>query len=159
MVQPSGGQVRGQWHVISPAAMAGCTLSRPRPASWYGNSTAIPRRRSYSPAQRHRSYIVATPVVWENKLYVASGRQPDDNNGEGHLWCIDITKTPQNKDKDVSPIGDNFDPKAADNKDSGLVWHYGGPVVPKPEGEAANSFSAAALAPWPFTMVCSTPPR
>src|SRR5262249_17108112 len=29
-------------------------------------------------------------------------------------------------DKDLSPANDNFDPKASVNKDSGLVWHYGG---------------------------------
>src|SRR5207302_1795932 len=40
--------------------------------------------------------------------------------------CIDITKKPKNKDKDLSPKNDNFDPKAPVNKDSGLVWHYGG---------------------------------
>src|SRR5262249_39407451 len=37
-----------------------------------------------------------------------------------------ITKAPKNKDKDLSPVKDNFDPKAAVNKDSGLVWHFGG---------------------------------
>ena len=72
--------------------------------------------------------------MWENKLYIPTGRQPDDGNGEGHLWCIDITKTPKHDDKDLSPVGDHFDPKAAVNKDSGLVWHFGGSVDPKPEG-------------------------
>ena len=73
-------------------------------------------------------------MVHDNKCFIAVGQEPDDGgNGVGHLWCIDITKTPKNKDKDLSPIGDNFDPKAPVNKDSGLVWHYGGPVIPKPQ--------------------------
>jgi outer membrane protein assembly factor BamB len=51
----------------------------------------------------------------------------------GHFWCIDITKKPTNKDLDLSPVNDNFDPKDPVNKDSGLVWHYGGMIVPKPK--------------------------
>src|SRR5206468_261184 len=46
----------------------------------------------------------------------------------GHFWCIDLTKS-----GDVSPVNDNFDPKAAVNKNSALVWHFGGPVVPEPK--------------------------
>jgi len=80
-----------------------------------------------------KGFIVATPVVHDNKVYVGIGQEPDDNDGVGHLWCIDITKEPKNKDKDLSPVGDNFDPKAAANKDSGLVWHLGGYVSPKPK--------------------------
>src|SRR5262249_20348003 len=77
-----------------------------------------------------RNDFIATPVVWENKLYVGVGQDPEHKTGVGHLWCIDITKTPKNKDKDLSPVDDNFDPKSPKNKDSALVWHYGG-VTPK----------------------------
>jgi outer membrane protein assembly factor BamB len=73
-----------------------------------------------------RSDFVSTPVVWENKLYIGVGQDPEHKKGVGHLWCIDITKQPKNKDKDLSPAENNFDPKDAANKDSGLIWHYGG---------------------------------
>jgi outer membrane protein assembly factor BamB len=68
-----------------------------------------------------KNNIIATPVVADGKLYVGVGRNPEDGVGVGHLWCIDLTKT-----GDVSPVGDNFDPKADANKNSALVWHYGG---------------------------------
>src|SRR5262249_15972992 len=45
----------------------------------------------------------------------------------------DITKEPKNPAKDLSPVNDNFDPKAPVNKDSGLVWHLGGKVNPPPQ--------------------------
>jgi outer membrane protein assembly factor BamB len=77
-----------------------------------------------------RNDFIGTPVVWENKLYIGVGQDPEHKTGVGHLWCIDITKTPKNKDKDLSPVDDNFDPKSPKNKDSALVWHYGG-VTPK----------------------------
>jgi outer membrane protein assembly factor BamB len=70
--------------------------------------------------------FVCTPVVWENKLYIGVGQDPEHKKGVGHFWCIDIAKQPKNKDKDLSPVNDNFDPKDPVNKDSGLVWHYGG---------------------------------
>jgi outer membrane protein assembly factor BamB len=88
-----------------------------------------------------RNDFVSTPVVWQNKLYIGTGQDPEHDKGPGHLWCIDITKEPKNADKDLSPAskpgakkGDPpqtiFDPKDPTNKDSGLVWHYGGPAGP-----------------------------
>jgi outer membrane protein assembly factor BamB len=73
-----------------------------------------------------RNDFVCTPVIWENKLYIGVGQDPEHKKGVGHLWCIDITKEPKNTDKDLSPRDEKFDPKAEANKDSGLVWHYGG---------------------------------
>jgi outer membrane protein assembly factor BamB len=83
-------------------------------------------------AEATRNDFVCTPVVWDDKLYIGVGQDPEHLKGVGHLWCIDIAKTPANKEKDLSPVNDNFDPKAAVNKDSGLVWHYGGYLDPKP---------------------------
>jgi outer membrane protein assembly factor BamB len=81
-----------------------------------------------------RNDFVSTPVVWENKLYIGVGQDPEHKKGVGHLWCIDISKEPKNPEKDLSPFKDNFDPKAPENKDSGLVWHYGG-VAPESDQE------------------------
>ena len=39
-----------------------------------------------------RNDFVSTPVVWENKLYIGVGQDPEHLKGVGHLWCIDITK-------------------------------------------------------------------
>jgi outer membrane protein assembly factor BamB len=79
-----------------------------------------------------RNNIVATPVVWEDKVYVGVGQDPEHGKGVGHLWCVDIAKAMKAKDKDGSPRDDNFDPKAPVNKGSALVWHYGGE---DPKGE------------------------
>jgi outer membrane protein assembly factor BamB len=87
---------------------------------------------------------MATPVVYKGKLYVATGNNPEDGSAVGHLWCIDIGKKP-NKDLDLSPVNDNFDPKAAVNKDSGLVWHYGGPVLPRPQDNSRDEVFGRTL--------------
>jgi outer membrane protein assembly factor BamB len=72
-----------------------------------------------------RNDFIATPVVYDNKVFIGVGQDPEHDEGKGHFWCIDITKK-----GDVSPKNDNFDPKAPVNKDSALVWHYGEPSPP-----------------------------
>ena len=75
------------------------------------------------------NYLLGAPVVYDNKVYIGVGHQPDGSGGHvGHFWCIDMTKS-----GDVSPVNDNFDPKADVNKNSALVWHYGGLVMPEPK--------------------------
>jgi outer membrane protein assembly factor BamB len=87
-----------------------------------------------------RSDFVSSPVIYEDRLYIGVGQDPEHKKGVGHLWCIDITKEPANKDKDLSPVDDTFDPKAEVNKNSGLVWHYGGPVAKPKDDERPYYF-------------------
>ncbi len=132
---PAAAKVDGKWHVYFPGGDGWLYAFEAKTGELVWKFDCNPKKAVFKPGGRgNRNYFVSSPVIWENKLYVATGRQPDDGNGEGHLWCIDITKQPKNPDKDLSPVGDNFDPKADVNKDSGLVWHFGGPVLPKPEG-------------------------
>ena len=86
-----------------------------------------------------RNNIIATPVVWNEKVYVAVGQDPEHGEGVGHLWCIDPTKR-----DDVSPqlafaVSDRsktlshrriqaVEPEkgevATDNPNSAVIWHY-----------------------------------
>jgi outer membrane protein assembly factor BamB len=79
-----------------------------------------------------RSDFIATPVIYDNKCYIGTGQDPEHYEGVAYFWCIDLAKAIEkgktNKDNDVSPVNDNFDPKAPVNKDSALAWVYGGPV-------------------------------
>jgi outer membrane protein assembly factor BamB len=54
-----------------------------------------------------RNYIIATPVIWQDKVYIAVGQDPEHGEGVGHLWAVDGTG-----EGDVTG-------KAA-------VWHRGG---------------------------------
>jgi outer membrane protein assembly factor BamB len=74
------------------------------------------------------NHIIATPVVVGDRLYVGLGIAPETGNSTkfGYFLCLDITKK-----GDVS--FKNFDPKSPANKDSALVWAYGGLVEPRPE--------------------------
>jgi outer membrane protein assembly factor BamB len=39
------------------------------------------------------SEIIATPVFYKNRVYIAIGRDPAHGRGRGALWCIDATQT------------------------------------------------------------------
>jgi len=77
-----------------------------------------------------RNYLVATPVVYEDKVYVGAGVAPETGTTTrvAHFWCISLTKR-----GDVSPVNENLDPTAPENKNSALVWHYGGYIMPRPK--------------------------
>ena len=52
-----------------------------------------------------RNELISTPVIFDNKVYVANGQDPEHGEGVGHLYCIDATKR-------------------GDITQSGVVWHY-----------------------------------
>jgi outer membrane protein assembly factor BamB len=39
-----------------------------------------------------RNEIISTPVIWQNKVYVGNGQDPESGAGPGHLYAIDATK-------------------------------------------------------------------
>ena len=55
----------------------------------------------------NRSEIISTPVVWEEKVYVAVGQDPEYGDGVGRLHAIDASRR-------------------GDITESGRIWHRGG---------------------------------
>ncbi len=39
-----------------------------------------------------KNNIIATPVLYDGKVYISVGQDPEHGEGEGHLWCIDASK-------------------------------------------------------------------
>ncbi|HEU0176851.1 MAG TPA: PQQ-binding-like beta-propeller repeat protein [Blastocatellia bacterium] len=52
-----------------------------------------------------RNELIATPIIWDNKVYIANGQDPEHGEGVGHLYCIDATKR-------------------GDLTKDGLIWHF-----------------------------------
>jgi outer membrane protein assembly factor BamB len=142
---PVAAEVKGVTQVIFPGGDGWLYSFEAKTGKLLWKFDCNPKDAVFKPGGRgDRGYPVATPVVYDNRLYVGIGMDPQHGPGVGHFWCIDITKEPKNKDKDLSPAskpggkeGDRpqtiFDPKDPANKDSGLVWHRGGSLVPKPK--------------------------
>lgn len=86
-----------------------------------------------------RNNIIATPVLYEDYVYVAVGQDPEHGEGGGHLWCIDPTKRGDvsselayNSADPNTPIEAKrlqaVDPEVGDlarsNPNSAAVWHF-----------------------------------
>ncbi|HEX7185931.1 MAG TPA: PQQ-binding-like beta-propeller repeat protein, partial [Thermoanaerobaculia bacterium] len=54
-----------------------------------------------------RNYIISTPVIWDDKVYIGVGQDPEHGEGIGHLWVVDATLE-------------------GDITGKGAVWHRGG---------------------------------
>lgn len=67
---------------------------------------------------RTRNELIATPVIYEDRVYLANGQDPEHGEGVGHFYAIDATQR-------------------GDITQSGLVWHY---------DEIRRSISTAAVA-------------
>src|SRR5262245_24258029 len=52
-----------------------------------------------------RNELIATPVIYDNKVYIANGQDPEHGEGVGHAYCIDATKR-------------------GDLTKNGMVWHF-----------------------------------
>jgi outer membrane protein assembly factor BamB len=126
---PVAAEVNGKKQVIFPGGDGWIYGFEAKSGDLLWKFDCNPKNSSYK--KKTRNYLVATPVVHDGKVYIGVGREPDEGTGIGHFWCVDLTKTPKNKDKDLSPVDNKFDPKDPVNKDSGLVWHFGGDA---PEG-------------------------
>jgi outer membrane protein assembly factor BamB len=107
-----------------------------------------PKFSAYSLGSKaDRNHLIGTPVIYDGKVYVALGEDPEHGEGVGHLWCIDPTKRGDvslhkvfNKaapDKEVPPQrlhaadvekGDFL----RENPNHAVVWHWGAPMA-KPE--------------------------
>jgi len=65
-----------------------------------------------------RNELIATPVIYDDKVYIANGQDPEHGEGVGHLYAIDATKR-------------------GDITKTGLLWHY---------DKIRRSISTAAIA-------------
>jgi len=52
-----------------------------------------------------RNELIATPVIFDNVVYIANGQDPEHGEGVGHFYAIDATKR-------------------GDITESGRLWHY-----------------------------------
>jgi outer membrane protein assembly factor BamB len=52
-----------------------------------------------------RNELIGTPVIYQDRVYIANGQDPEHGEGVGHFYAIDATKR-------------------GDITDSGRVWHY-----------------------------------
>jgi outer membrane protein assembly factor BamB len=98
-----------------------------------------PKESKYKLTGADRNHIIGTPVIHQNKVYIAVGEDPEHGEGVGHLWCVDPTKrgdvSPElvfNTKDETTPIPHKRNQAlvkeegdfARANPNSAAVWHY-----------------------------------
>jgi outer membrane protein assembly factor BamB len=89
-----------------------------------------------------RNNILATPVFYDGRVYIANGQGPDHGEGVGRLCCIDPTKSGDisselavDANGQILNLSESLDrreqvlkkdERAIVNPNSGLVWEFGG---------------------------------
>jgi outer membrane protein assembly factor BamB len=86
-----------------------------------------------------RNNIIATPVIYKERLFVAVGQDPEHGEGIGHLWCLDPTKRGDVSPQQVVHVNDRAKivphrrlqamiaedgEIAIDNPNSAVIWQY-----------------------------------
>jgi len=123
---PAYAEINGQPQVIFPGGDGWLYAFEPKSGKLLWKFDCNPKNSKYILGGRGtKNEIIATPVVYEGRVYIQVGQDPEHGEGVGHLWCIDPSKARPDH-VDLTPVNDNFDPKAPENKNSGLVWHVGG---------------------------------
>ena len=64
-----------------------------------------PKESEWKQGRGDRNNIIATPVVFDNKVFIAVGQDPEHGEGVGHLYAVDGTKR-------------------GDITESGLAWRH-----------------------------------
>lgn len=94
----------------------------------------------------NRNPYVATPVIWEDKVYLHTGQDPEHGEGNSDLWCIDPVKHLDGSDVSATlvfdgslegkPVGRSLSPRRLQNLDkskgeielpnpkSAVIWHF-----------------------------------
>jgi outer membrane protein assembly factor BamB len=130
------GVVKGKPQVIFPGGDGWLYAFEPKSGKLIWKFDCNPKNAKWGKkGTEKRNMIIATPVVYDDKVYVATGLYPDhplDNSGPAYLWCVGMTGT-----GDVSAelvVDAKADPvKTKPNPNSALVWKFGGPVLPRPD--------------------------
>jgi outer membrane protein assembly factor BamB len=102
-----------------------------------------------------RNYVVATPIFYNGRVYVATGQEAEHSTGVGAMYCIDPTR-----EGDVSPELPDGPRKGKPNPNSAAVWHTRGPVpadVPSPTAGAKRKRDPLRDRGYLFGRTVSTP--
>ncbi len=104
---PAYGLINGKPQVIFGGGDGWCYAFEPLTGRPIWKFDLNPKDAVWEPHGGTKTAIVATPVVYDNKVFLAAGDDPEAGEGPGHLYAIDATKT-------------------GDITETGKLWHVGG---------------------------------
>ena len=89
---PTYGVVKGRAQVIFPGGDGWLYSFEPRTGTLLWKFDANPAGSVWMPGGRGtRNELMATAVLWEDKVYIGAGQDPEHGEGVGSFWCIDAS--------------------------------------------------------------------
>lgn len=105
---PTYGVIKGKPQVIFAGGDGWCYAFEPATGKPIWKYDLNPKDSKYVLGGKGtRNYIIATPVIYDDKVYLSVGQDPEHGEGPGQFHCIDATKE-------------------GDITQSGKVWSVGG---------------------------------
>ncbi len=105
---PAYGVIKGQPQVIFAGGDGICYSLKPKTGELLWKFDLNPPGSEWKLGGRGtKNNIISTPVIYDDKVFLSVGQDPEHGEGPGHLYSIDATKR-------------------GDITKSGLVWHVGG---------------------------------
>ncbi len=118
---PAYAVVKGRPQVIFPGGDGWVYSLKPDDGSLLWKFDANPKDSQWElGGSGTRNNIIGTPVVWEDRVYIGVGQDPEHGEGVGNLWAIDAAGS-------------------GDVTDTHVAWHRGGE-------EFHRTMSTAAIA-------------
>ncbi|MGA2257778.1 MAG: PQQ-binding-like beta-propeller repeat protein, partial [Thermoguttaceae bacterium] len=141
-------KIGGEFQVIVPQSDGWIRAFRPESGEKLWEFDINPKVSSYKIGGRgDRNYLLGNAVVYDDRVYIASGRFMEEGEGPGRLVCIDPTKRgdvsselavdadgkrlPRRRLQAVDPQRGE---KAIPNPNSALVWEFAGPPKTSTDG-------------------------
>jgi outer membrane protein assembly factor BamB len=89
---PSYGVIKGRAQVIFPGGDGWIYSLDPKTGNLFWKFDCNPKDAVWKiGGAGTRNNIIATPVIWDDKVYIGVGQDPEHGEGIGHLWAIDAT--------------------------------------------------------------------
>ena len=105
---PTYGVIKGRPQVIFPGGDGWIYSFEPKKGTLLWKFNANPAGSKYILGGRGTANeVIASAVIFDDKVYFGVGQDPEHGEGVGNFWCIDATK-----DGDITSTG--------------VVWHRGG---------------------------------
>lgn len=105
---PSYGVIKGKPQVIYPGGDGWVYSLEPKTGKLIWKFDCNPKDSTWRlGGAGTRNNIISTPVIFDDKVYIAVGQDPEHGEAPGHFWVIDATMT-------------------GDVTDKAKVWHRGG---------------------------------
>jgi outer membrane protein assembly factor BamB len=123
---PTHAVIKGKSQVIFPGGDGWLYGLEPETGSLIWKFDANPKDSKYELGGKGtRSDFIGTPVVYNEKIFIGTGQDPEHFDGVGHMWCIDPTKV-GDISRELVVDASKDPPVTKENPNSGVVWHYGG---------------------------------